>query len=235
MGLSDDLTSTVRTIFGSNWTVREMETVPESKDVGLLGNDGVKLDAAILYADLAESTTLVRSRSRQFAGEIYKTFLHCAARIIEAEGGTVTAYDGDRVMAVFIKVRRHTRAARAALKINYAVREIINPALARQYPSETYRTKHFIGIDRSEVLVARTGVRGANDLVWVGRAANYAAKLASVRGSYSTLITEDTYKELADDGKYSTKDGVKVDMWKALTWNTFDNSRIYGSTWQWTV
>ena len=33
-----------------------------------------------------------------------------------------------------------------------------------------------LGIDTSKLFVARTGIRKSNDLVWVGRAANYAAK-----------------------------------------------------------
>ena len=49
---------------------------------------------------MADSTSLVAGKTKQFAAEIYKTFLHCAAKVVRAEGGTVTAYDGDRIMAV---------------------------------------------------------------------------------------------------------------------------------------
>jgi class 3 adenylate cyclase len=46
----------------------------------------------------------------------------------------------------------------------------------------------------SPLFVARTGIRGANDLVWVGRAANIAAKLCSLReGNYASYITNDVY------------------------------------------
>jgi class 3 adenylate cyclase len=71
-----------------------------------LGNDAVKLSATVLYADLADSTKLVDGHTKQFSAEIYKTFLHCAAKIIRSEDGVITAYDGDRVMAVFIGDRR---------------------------------------------------------------------------------------------------------------------------------
>jgi len=33
---------------------------------------------------------------------IYKTFLHCAAKIIRSHKGVITAYDGDRIIAVYI-------------------------------------------------------------------------------------------------------------------------------------
>jgi class 3 adenylate cyclase len=71
---------------------------------------------------------------------------------------------------------KNTRAARVSLKINHCVRNIINPAAKAQYSEADFVLQQTVGIDTSKLLVARTGVRGANDLVWVGRAANYAAK-----------------------------------------------------------
>lgn len=142
--------------------------VVPSDDSLKLGNDAVQLDATVLYADLADSTKLVDGRSASFAAEIYKTFLHCAARIVRSESGIITAYDGDRIMAVYIGGAKNTSAVRTALKINHAVSFIINPAKGLQYPNETYALKHVVGIDSSKLFVARTGVRGANDLVWVG-------------------------------------------------------------------
>jgi hypothetical protein len=52
----------------------------------------VELDAAVLYADLAESTGMVQKYVPLFSAEIYKTFLYAAAKVIRFEGGTITAY-----------------------------------------------------------------------------------------------------------------------------------------------
>lgn len=105
-----------------------------------------------------------------FAAEVYKSFLHCASIIIRDQGGEITAFDGDRVMAVFIGDNKRTSAAKSALKINYAVTPIINPEIKDKYSDIAYTMRHAVGIDISKVFIARTGVRGANDLVWVGRA-----------------------------------------------------------------
>src|ERR1017187_1988021 len=72
-------------------------------------------------------------RDQGVAAEIYKTYLHCAAKIIRSEGGSITSYDGDRIMGIFIGDDHSTSAARCCLRINYAVREIVNPALKVQY------------------------------------------------------------------------------------------------------
>src|SRR5229473_6685001 len=103
MTFKTDLESTVKEIFESEWTEREGKVVPDLKGLSL-DNDAAKLDATVLYADIADSTNLVDRYSHQhdFAAEVYKTYLRCAASIIKSEKGIVTAYDGDRVMAVFL-------------------------------------------------------------------------------------------------------------------------------------
>src|SRR5258708_5088647 len=176
MATKDELVKEVAAIFKASWDMRDGTVVPADNSLKL-GNDAVQLDATVLYADLADSTKLVDSHKATFAAEIYKTFLHCAAKIIRQEGGAITAYDGDRIMAVFIGNVKNTSAVRTAMKINSAVIQIIDPAMQSQYPGEAYRLKHVVGIDSSKLFVAKTGVRGAHDLVWVGKAGNYAAKL----------------------------------------------------------
>ncbi|MGH9896862.1 MAG: adenylate/guanylate cyclase domain-containing protein, partial [bacterium] len=138
------------------------------------------------------------------------------------------AYDGDRVMAVFIGDLKNTRAARTALKINYAQNEIINPAIKAQYAAEAFQLRHVVGVDTSPVFVARTGVRGANDLLWVGRAANHAAKLSALSPEYPSRITEAVYDKMSNDAKLSNG----TNMWERVTWNDMGRT-IYRSTWQW--
>lgn len=104
-------------------------------------------------------------------------------------------------MAVFIGDSQSTNAAKCALRINYGVKQIINPVLEKQYPQSPYRISHVVGIDTSEIRAVRTGVRGGNDLVWVGRAANYAAKLTEL-DDYATWITDDVFQKLNGSSKY---------------------------------
>lgn len=228
----DDLTTYVKKVFKDAWTEREGQVVPEPSDL-ILGNEAVHFDrATILYADLSGSTKMVETKPWGFAAEIYKTYLHCATKIIKDEGGAVTSYDGDRVMGVFIGKSQTTSAARAGLKINYAVQKIVNPAMHAQYNTD-YNVVQVVGIDTSEVRVARTGARGDNDLVWVGRAANYAAKLTELKLSERTWVTKDAYDRMLDGAKMGGN--PRQNMWKAYNWTEMGGHRIYGSTWYWTV
>jgi class 3 adenylate cyclase len=228
MALSEDLAKDVAELIKTTWVEREGKQIPEPEDVKL-GNDAVTLDGTVLYADLADSTDLVQGYKVWFAAEIYKAYLHCASKIIRDEGGIVTAFDGDRVMAVFIGDSRNTSAARSALKINHAVVRIINRALAAEYPKNPYKVQHAVGVDSSSLFIARTGIRGSNDLVWVGRAANYAAKMCSLReGVFASWITDTVYNALNAEAK--TTNGQA--MWEQRTW-TARNINVYRSNWMW--
>src|SRR5258708_1434112 len=158
------LATQVANIFKETWATRPGQKVPEPSDLKL-GNDAVEFDTAtILYADLTGSTKLVDAESWMFAAEIYKAYLHCAATIVRSEGGAIVSYDGDRIMGVFIGKWQATPAAKAGLKINYAVQKIINPVLAAQYPNKPFTVSQVVGIDTNPIRAARPGVPHANAL-----------------------------------------------------------------------
>src|SRR5579859_1343571 len=153
MALADDLKEEIRETYRAEWSKRDGRKVPEVEDVQL-GNDAVEIDATVLYADMAGSTDMVDSYKWWFSAEVYKTYLLCASRIIKAEGGVITAFDGDRVMGVFFEGTKNTNAVRSALKIKYAVTNFINPLLKERYPSDNHNVRHTVGIDTSKLRVA---------------------------------------------------------------------------------
>lgn len=226
MALKEDLISEVRDIFQSRWEEQVTAGVPDPVDLRL-GNHAKNLEkATVLYADLDGSTNMVDKRSWQLSAEVYKTYLRCAARIIAHEGGVVTAYDGDRVMAIFTGDYKNSSAVKAAMKIHHAVKTIINPELKAVYTSTDLTVKHVIGIDTSQLRAARIGVRGYNDLVWIGRAANYAAKLTNL-SEKPLWITKAVYDVIANEVKIHNE--TKANMWTKYLWNSMNNMEIYSS------
>jgi class 3 adenylate cyclase len=136
-------------------------------------------------------------------------------------------------MAVFFDGSKNTNAVRCALKIKWAVTKIINPALEAQYTSKSYKVRQVVGIDTGTLRVARTGVWGSNDLVWVGQAANYAAKLSSCNDpGYYTFITERVFNSMLDDSKYSN--GEKKPMWEKRA-TGLNGVPVYRSSWGWVI
>ncbi|MDX2059493.1 MAG: adenylate/guanylate cyclase domain-containing protein [Gemmatimonadales bacterium] len=230
MATAAEMKQEVLSILATAWVRRKGTVVPDTPNVKL-GNDAVELNATVLYADLVDSTNLVDGYKDWFAAEVYKAYLVAACRIIRANNGEITAFDGDRVMAVFIGESKNTAAVRTALQINWVVVEVINPAIKKAYPKTGYTVSHAVGIDSGDLLVARSGIRGANDLVWIGRAANYAAKLCGIReAGFSTFITEDVYRTLHK----STKQGgdPPQSMWEKAVWPE-KGLTIHRSGWYW--
>ena len=175
---------------------------------------------------------MVKTYKDWFATEAYKSYLYCASKIIRARGGTITAYDGDRVMGVFLGDNKNSAAAKSALQINWATKNIVNARIKKKYPKTSLVVNQRVGVDTSKLFVARTGIRGSNDLVWVGNAANNAAKMAALKTTYPSYITAAVYGMLHESSKMGGS--PKRNMWADL--GTSDlGYRIYGSTFWWSV
>ncbi len=235
MATTSELEKTVKDIVNEAFDLRDGKTVPTTESLGL-ANSGINLNATMLYADLADSTELA-IYDRKMTAKIYKAFLACASRLIKDTGGEIRSFDGDRVMGVFIGDYKNTSATKCALQINYAFQKIIKPAFEAKYEAirnGTIKLAHCVGVDTSEVLVVRGGIRKDNDLLWVGRAPNIAAKLSSIRdGSYYTYISDTVYNQLNSESKVD-KNGKN--MWEPRTWAAVKGvSSIYRSNYWWSV
>jgi class 3 adenylate cyclase len=131
MAILKDLQEEVRAIFAETWNVTAGQVVPDPEDLRLF-NDAREFErVTVLYADLSGSTDLVNNQPWTRAGEIYKSYLACAARVIRSQDGEITAYDGDRVMAIFLGDTQTSNAVKCGLQINWAVKNIVNPALVK--------------------------------------------------------------------------------------------------------
>jgi class 3 adenylate cyclase len=130
-------------------------------------------------------------------------------------------------MAIFIGGSKNTSAVRCGLKINGAVCEIINPLLKSVYTNEVFTVKHNVGVDTSQISVSRIGVKGDNDLVWVGRAANYAAKLTELPSDYPVSITKEVFDNMNDSVKFCSGNYI----WEKASWTSMSGMEIYRTHW----
>lgn len=227
-----ELTTAVDSIVRARWELRAGQVIPETEDI-TLGNSGVTLEATVLYADLADSTELALY-DQEIAAEVCKAYLVGTTRLIKAAGGEIRSFDGDRVMGVFMGKSKNTSAAKAALKINYFFTKVLEPAFLSFYgrlKDSPFKFAQSVGIDTGEIRAVRAGIRNSNDLVWVGRAPNIAAKLSGIREpDYSTYITEAVYDKLHDSAKlYGGQE-----MWERCSWakgEPYGTGTVYRSSW----
>lgn len=211
MGITEDVRSRVETILNAEWNARSGQVVPHSTDVAL-SNGAVEIEAAFLYADLAESTALQKKYLASFAAKAIRMYLGGSSAIIQHFGGSIRSFDGDRVMGVFVGDSKRNDAVKAAFMINWLVDEVINPLVKKRHEAnntQVWVAQHGVGIDVGSTFIARAGVRNSgadqarNDLIFTGRAPNIAAKLSALRDSTlkSIIITKEVFDGLNDEQK----------------------------------
>lgn len=212
--------SSVSAIFDEPWNITDGTVVPKTEDI-VMKNGGRRVDATYLYADLAGSSKLAHSMPNETTAKVVRAYISTAVRILRSKGGEIRSFDGDRVMAVFMGKSKNNDAVRAALAINWAVGNVIAPAIEKKWTnvSESYTIGHGIGIDTGEALIVRGGARDNNDLISIGDAPNDAARLSDYR-RWSINITKAVYDRLFDDQKLLA-DGRNF-------WHQSDGTRALG-------
>lgn len=234
MTLRDEVLSDIQEIIGTLWSKRDGRQVPRTNDVALAGG-AVEIDATFLYADLAASSKMAKEFDRRITAKIIKAFLATSARLIRAHGGEVKSFDGDRIMGVFMGNYRNTSAVKCALRIKWCVGQI-RGKFEEKYESvrdATFKIRHGVGVDSGTILSVRGGARGSNDLIWIGRAPNLAAKLSDLRDyPYETYITAAVFNRLNDEAKFG---GAQQElMWERCTWSFLGEQLVlHRSSWHW--
>jgi len=212
MAIIDTITEEVNNVLNIAWDERTGTIIPETTDVALK-NGAVKIEATFLYADLAGSSILAKKCPWQTTAKIIRSYLDTAVRLIRYHGGEVRSFDGDRVMGIFKGTSPNTSAANCARNIDWVVTNLINPKASEKFKSikdNNIKIKHCVGIDTSEARAVRSGIRNNNDLIWIGKAPSFAAKLSDIRDyPYEVYISKESFNKLASDAK---KNGTE-DVW----------------------
>jgi class 3 adenylate cyclase len=214
VGRAEVITARVTDGLAEFTTIRRGSKVPEAENIGM--NEGVELDATYVYADMADSSKLAHSVYKPVAAKIVRAYVNTATYILKAWGGEIRSFDGDRVMAIFIGENMNRSAGLAAMEINWAVQEVIWPRIQKRWNDVAtwgWTLGHGVGVDTGEALLIRSGVRGDNDIVSIGKAPNVAAKLSSLRSAGSLYVTQAVYEDFNDNLWYGPK---REQMWSRM-------------------
>lgn len=227
MGLLEDLKNKINAYATEPYEIEATTIIPDTDNPKLTyGNKGLTCEYTFLFVDIRKSSKLHETYGYQKAAKIYQSFHEINVRIIKSNNGEVRAFDGDRIMAVFAGEGKNSAAAKTALQIKWGIENILNPTLS---------TKIYFGagIDTGKILVTKIGKgrnKNTNDLVWIGKADNYASHLAN-EASGSAIISAEVYNKLNTQSKLS---GDK-NMWssKSLKLKNGTIVNCYESTYSW--
>ncbi|HEY9233835.1 MAG TPA: adenylate/guanylate cyclase domain-containing protein [Phenylobacterium sp.] len=194
-----ELAMRVDEILATRLEERAWDVAPFAEEVPLR-RGAATLEAAFLYADFAGSYRLSAVMRWETTARVLRAYLVAATRLIKKNHGDVRSFDGDRVMGVFTGPSRYDDAVRCALQIDYAVERLIVPKVYRRFPGlERNRIEvgHGVGVDAGLVRAVQAGIRNNNDLIWIGQAPSFAAKLSDIRAwPYTIHISEGVYDAL---------------------------------------
>ena len=208
MGLKDDIARRIDTYIQGEYDIRDTRTIPTAQDLGFRRHGRI-IETPILYADLRDSSEVTERHCKHNTARIFKSFLYAMARIARSRGGEIRSYDGDRIMVVFPPDRSNQNdacnlAVRTGMEMGWFFDEILVPKL-REYDNSL---AFGVGIAFSPMLAARVGLTknpDNNDIVFIGRSANLAAKLSDEGGRPNYLwIDQETYRRLDDEWKYDS-------------------------------
>lgn len=242
MSLKEELEKSVTDGLAQSWRIQTTESVPVTTDLTLL--QGAQelvcksLEATVLYVDLAESSLLATEFQRKTAAKVVRSFIFCMSKLIKDHGGEIRSFDGDRVLGIFVGPLKNSTAAKCALKMNWAMINILRPRLTTHFQSlreSGFEISHGVGIDTGSILAVRAGPKNDNDLVWIGRAPNLAAKLSDLRDSnYATFISDEVFKRLTDDLKFGGTN--RTLMWEPRTYAFAGESiSVHRSNFSWRI
>lgn len=231
-----ELTSLVDGYLAGTYETYQPRGVPEPADIPL-GKKAAKLEATALFIDLRQSSDITNAFRRQTAAKMLKSYFDGAVRIINANNGKVRSFNGDGMLALFVGDSQSNNAVKAAMQVRWYVEHVLWPKFNGYFAANAAarggRLDFSIGagLDYGDIYAVRIGIRGTNDVAWVGRCTNTAAKLSNtLHHPRSVGVTRAVYKRLNRNRKYSDD----RHMWSDERFDDFGGvQRAYRTTTFW--
>jgi class 3 adenylate cyclase len=232
-----DLQVMVDGFLAGTYETTNSRSVPVAADIPL-GNKAAKLTATALFIDLRQSSDITNAFRRQTAAKMLKSYFSGCVRIVNLNSGFVRSFNGDGLLALFTGDQRADNAVKAAMQTKWFVVHILWPKFngyfeANQAARGARLSFSFgAGIDDGDIYAVRVGIRGTNDVAWVGRGTNTAAKLSNVLHHPRNIgVTRLVYDQLSTNRKLSKG----TNMWSpSEQWGEFGGlNRAYRTTTYW--
>lgn len=159
MTLKDDVNAAIVSV-RDTWNVTRSQPssndVPDPENMGY--TDAKAVSATYLYTDMVDSSRLVAIADKEQVASVIAAFLKVTVRIIRYGGGHIRSFDGDRVMGIFTGDGRQSNATRGAMRINWAVDEVLNYEVNSQFGSiekSIWNLRSMSGIASGDALLGR--------------------------------------------------------------------------------
>jgi adenylate cyclase len=204
MGLLTTLDANVSSFITGTYETFSPQDVPLPEDLTLKAGKAADFEAAMLFIDVRESSTITDAFRLQTAAKMIRAYADGAVRIVHANSGRVRSFNGDGMLAVFIGANRCDNSVNAAMQCKWFVNQVLRRKFGKFFANNAQARKLALdfkigcGIDVGRVYAVRIGIGGTNDIAWVGRPTNTAAKLSDrAREPRNIVITGEVWSKLS--------------------------------------
>ncbi len=178
--------------------VQDSTKIPSPEDLPLHQNTGSKLETAAFYIDLRGYSDLLENRRFDTVGRIISAFHYTIARFIKFHSGHIISFMGDGLLALFEPKNNPIKnAVECALKYKYFFKNYFSNEIRERWKIEL---DYGIGIAYGQIIAIRTGMKGKNDITWVGRCIKDAVKIGDYlnKSNGNIGITHSVYDKLPE-------------------------------------
>ena len=169
---------------------------------------GVQREGTVMFSDLRGFTSFAEALPVERVIEVLNRYLSEMSDAILDHGGTLVAYMGDGIMAVFgapIEQDDHADRALAAAREMLARMEGFNAWLAEQGLGDGF--KMGIGLNSGPVMSGNVGSERRLEYTAIGDTTNTASRIESMtKGTPYQLFVADSTKALLADGSVELED-----------------------------
>ena len=169
-----------------------IELVKQHPSAAVLG--GATREISIIFADLRDFTKLGEALKPAPLFELLNTYLNLLSEIVFAEGGTVTMFQGDAVMAIFNAPADQPDHPLRAIRAGWAMRTALN----EQHARTGYKPLHFgIGLNLGSAYVGNIGHSRIQNYTAIGDAVNTAKRIEEQARENRVLVSDVLYRRVA--------------------------------------
>jgi len=176
-----------------------LEHVKGDADISL---GGEKKKMTVLFTDIRNFTGYSESRDPNEVMAMLNEVMNLQGEVIHQFNGDIDKFVGDEIMAVFEGDGMVQRAASAALEIKNKMRE--------RYSSDDNPIFVGIGINTGDMIAGNMGSGDRLDRTVIGDAVNLGARLCSIAGKNTIVISQFSFDEAADYLEVQEHDAIKV-------------------------
>lgn len=175
-----------------------LDAVKSSAEHGVeLG--GVRRRVTVFFSDIRGFTSFSEDVEPEVVVEMLNTFLREQAEVVKEFRGDIDKYVGDELVAVFQGDDMVENAVRCAIRIQSEMER-----LRGEHPE--WDVAVGIGVNTGEVVMGAMGSEDRMDYTILGDTVNVGARLCSIAGRGQTLLSETSFRAVADlDGIVATR------------------------------